>query len=267
MNIVSDTGFVETGSDLEYLMSFGVNYANRIDNPNATLVSFAYCIFNNDLIFCNTNKLDYGVFGSSNATGYVKGVNYEGSSGLDDLSSINNYYHASGSNPFSDFNDEGALYGSYNVTLTNQNHYAVFDYYNLKYENWGDQYFVVRGENTTFHVDAVEVSFNSTPNTIYFSYGAPYYTMSNSEYERGVGAGYSQGWTEGNQNGYQIGVNSQGGAVGQQQATAFTYIEGAFNVVGSVMSLEVLPNITLGLVWSIPLVFILIMTIFKLVRK
>ena len=264
--IVSDSGY--TQSTLEELMYYASNYHNRFLLSNHTnLVSFAYCFTNRDLLFCNTNRLDYIVCGSSGSIGYLyagKGL----TNPIDDLDSIDNYYHSNGTNPFSDF-DEGMLYGSYNINLTGQNPYAVFDYTNIKYPQGESSYLNVRGENLTYYQYVTELTYTSTPNYYYYSYGAPLYSSYKQGETAGYNSGHTAGWIEGQDAGYTAGYNA-GLSYGNQQpetATAFTYIEGAFNVVGSVMSLEVLPSITLGLIWSVPLVFVLIMTIFKLVRK
>lgn len=264
--IVTDTGY--TQGTLEELFYYGSNYHNRfLQNTHTNLVSFAYCFNNMDLLFCHTNRLDYVVYGSSNATGYLyagQGVNNP----IDDLDSINNYYHSNGANPFGDF-DEDALYGTYNVNLTGQNPYAVFDYTNIKYAQGESAYINIRGENLTYYQYVNELTYSSAPTNYYVSYGSPLYTAYKDGETAGYSNGYTAGWVNGQDAGYTAGFNAGAtyGGGSTETATAFTYIEGAFNVAGSIMSLEVLPNITLGLIWSIPLVFVLIMTIFKLVRK
>lgn len=266
-DIVNDIEYDIENSDFETAINYGANYYNRfLASVGKNLVSFAYCFNDHDILFFNSNKMDYGVYGSSNSTGTLYGKYYADGDTIDDLSTISNYYNPHGYNPFADFNGENNLYSSYVMNLTGQNPYAVFDYYNLKYENRNDALYVSRGENMSFYYVMTEISFTNTPNYIYFSYGAPYYTIANSEYTRGESAGFSAGWQQGNENGYQIGLN-QNGNITQAPATAFDYIGSAFGAVGNVLSLEVLPNITLGLVFSIPMVFVLIMTIFKLVRK
>lgn len=265
-DIVNDIEYDIENSDFDTAVNYGANYYNRFLASGAkNLVSFAYCFNDNDILFFNSNKLDYGVYGSSNGVGTLYGKQFADGDTFDDLSTIDNYYNAHGYNPIGDFG-ENNYYSYYNINLTGQNPYAVFDYYNLKYENRNDALYVSRGENMSFYYVMTELSFTNTPNSIYFSYGAPYYTIGNSEYERGESAGFASGWVQGNENGYQIGIN-QTGNITQAPATAFDYIGSAFGAVGNVLSLEVLPNITLGLVFSIPMVFVLIMTIFKLVRK
>lgn len=78
--------------------------------------------------------------------------------------------------------------------------------------------------------------------------------------QEGYDNGYSVGYTNGYHDGYTTGNQNQ-------THDAFTYIKEAFDAVGGIMTLEVLPHITLGVAFSIPLTIVLIMTIFKLVRK
>lgn len=190
-----------------------------------------------------------------------------GDTSADELSSIVNYYHDSGYASFTDFQDEYEFYGNYDLTINNS--YCAFDYTNLYYANDGDKYFSPRGENLTFYTSVVEVSTGGSNNldTLEISYGAPYYSLAQSEYTRGVSNGYANGYANGVKVGYDQGFNANGGNVSRETATAFDYIGGAINVVAPIMEIEVLPHITLGLCFSIPLVLTLIMVIFKMVKK
>lgn len=102
------------------------------------------------------------------------------------------------------------------------------------------------------------------------------FTISLGSYvENARAEGYQNGYNEGYLNGYDTGYNTgydDGYAVGHSgiddnSANAFSYIGIAFRSVASIMELEVLPHITLATCFSIPLVFVLIITIFKLVKK
>lgn len=73
---------------------------------------------------------------------------------------------------------------------------------------------------------------------------------------------YQNGYNDGYKDGYDVGI-----AIDRNTANAFSYIEQAFNAVGGIMSLEIIPHVTLGLCFSIPLVIVVITTIFKLVKK
>lgn len=83
-------------------------------------------------------------------------------------------------------------------------------------------------------------------------------------YNNGQSVGYSNGYNNGFNDGY---AQGQAGAGTQETAHAFTYITQAFGAVSNILSIEVLPHVTLGVCFSIPLVIVLIMTIFKLVKK
>lgn len=94
--------------------------------------------------------------------------------------------------------------------------------------------------------------------------GSNYSYVYNNAYDTGYSGGYGTGYNNGYQNGF-----NDGHATNEtiETAQAFDYIGGAFGAVASILEIEVLPHISLGLCFSIPLVLVLIMTIFKLVRK
>lgn len=129
------------------------------------------------------------------------------------------------------------------------------------------------------------VQQNVTYSTVHLSYYAHYLELDNNAeedyaitlklgsnysklYDDGYNAGYNNGYNTGYNTGYDIGfIAGQGTNTNVETAHAFDYISTAFNSVAGILSIEVLPHITLGTCFSIPLVFVLIMTIFKLVRK
>ena len=268
--LVADTDFNEASyNTLELLMSYSANYSNRflVGNTRKSLISVGYNFqYGNanggDLLVMNTNKLEYMIYGSSNGGNTMYASYNDTNDTIDDLSSIDNYYKYASRENISDVLGEENNYGGF--FLSNFT-YCVFDYSNLKDFRDGDSFYTIRGENTAFYKVVNEFYYSPNSQNIYFSYGAPTY----SEYQRGFQTGYNDGftggWVQGNENGYILGQNSNG--IEQNTATAFDYIGGAFGAVGNIMSLEVLPHITLGTAFTIPMVFVLIMTIFKLVRK
>lgn len=151
--------------------------------------------------------------------------------------------------------------GQYSSTMTN-NQSVVFDYTNLTYNIYNEDYrqqwpiTLVRGNQQAYYNFGVAIH---SDNVIDIGYGRPLYDIYKSGYASGYGNGYTAGRTDYYGSGY---INT-----GNATTTAFDYIGNAFTAVGGIMSLEVLPNISLGLCFSIPLVLILIMTIFKLVKK
>lgn len=259
------TGINASNIDLNTLIGRSANYFNRnLLQESNPLISIGYCFNKNDILFMNTNRADFFAYWSS-ASASVDGYTNVGDT-ADELTRLNNYYTDSGYSVTSDFQDYSE-YTQYSLNITQQT--CVFDYTNLYYASDGDKYFTPRGENLTFYTAVVEVSSASaTPlNEIEIYYGAPYYSMSQSEYERGYGNGYASGYLTGKRDGYVEGYNAGGGAISGETATAFDYIGGAFEVVTNILEIQVLPHITLGLCFSIPLVLTLIMVIFKMVKK
>lgn len=78
---------------------------------------------------------------------------------------------------------------------------------------------------------------------------------------------YETGYTNGYGNGYGDGYADGYNQTDSNTANAFGYIGQAFEAVSNVLAIQVLPHITLGLVFSIPLTFTLIILVFKLVKK
>ena len=99
-------------------------------------------------------------------------------------------------------------------------------------------------------------------------------------YQDGVQAGlhlsdaYVRGWNDGWDVGYQDGFNNgynDGYVDGQEGRTAFTpafnVLTGVFNVVGSVMSINLVPGVPLGLFFLVPLFFAVIGLVLWIWRK
>ena len=270
--LVTDTDFNESNySTLELLMSYSANYSNRflVGNTRKSLISVGYNFHYGqsysglgDLLVINTTKLEYMIYGSSNGGNELHGyINNEGDT-IDDLSSITNYYKYASRQNISDVLGEENNYGGFYVSNFT---YCVFDYSNLKDFRDGDSFYTIRGENTSFYKVANEFYYSSNSQNIYLSYGAPTYSEYQRGFQNGYNDGFTSGWVQGNENGYILGQNSNG--LENTTANAFDYIGSAFGAVNSIMQLEILPNITLGVAFTIPMVFVLIMTIFKLVRK
>lgn len=167
-------------------------------------------------------------------------------------------------------------YGYYQTGFTNDNNQSVFDLSNTR------NYFAdIESSDLT---GKVWNAYDSRPdNSLYYNYclkftgyqltsnGLNIRSASNTRgsiiynsWQTAFDQGYGNGYVNGHVDGYNEGV---GQSLTGEAATAFDYIGGAFGAVTSIMELQVLPHITLGLVFSIPLVLIVIMTIFKLVKK
>jgi len=247
-------------------------YANYCNNTlNSTCIAYMqYCSLENALFLVPNANIDFiyiePVGTSCNVTLsqlYVESGQTEAHGLLEDGSSVTSYANVNANSTFTSF-----VYGSFSKTLSN-GYKAIVDYSNIKETNTSPTYeqniYAVRGENISFSKYYLDINSLSFASELNISYGTPYSDIRNASYQNGYSAGYGSGYVKGNQDGYNTGVNV--GGLQTQEVTAFNYIGGAFQVVSNVMSLEVLPHITLGLCFSIPLVFVLIITIFKLVRK
>lgn len=260
------------------LCGYFANYCNR--TYNSSCLGFLYrssdlnTAYNGtSLLFVGSDRMDYVVTYSSgsNVTLELSSLYHnDDHANVLDLGVCLGYPQF---NPNNSFSSSSVIYGSYDKQITNEM-YSVIDYSslveytesNINFLAGLDNNFVVRGENINYHKYPVLVRATQL-SELYFSYGSPYSDLYRQGYQSGSGAGYATGRVDGFDEGYQTGLNAGGANIGSQQATAFSYIGTAFGVVSDVLSIQVLPNITLGLCFSIPLVFVLIMTIFKLVRK
>lgn len=257
------------GSPFEETLGYYANYFNRNYTDNGDLIAIAYMDDRGETTLFVNNKVDFLIFETRN-TNYsigVQCVDYKASNG--------NYYYIEDGDVMADYlqydggeNDASPLYynytsyGDYHLTLNQYYSKSVFDFSNLKGDSYRLNSLAIRGENIAFY----DYGFNITNHVDYlnFSYGNPTYQLENVAYENGYANGYSAGYVNGNKDGFDLGINSQ---VDGNTYTAFGYVAQAFNSVSGILALEVLPHVTLGLCFSIPLILVLIMTIFKLVKK
>ena len=247
-------------------------YANYCNNTlHSTCIAYVqYCTEVNALFLVPNANIDFIYIGSVGTTCnvkleqlYVENGQTEAHGLLEDSSTVTTYASVNANSYFTSFD-----YGSYSKNLSN-NYKVIFDYSNIKETTQTPSYeqniYAVRGENISFSKYLLDINTLNVRNELIISYGTPFSDIRNTSYQNGYSAGYGAGYVKGNQDGYNTGVHV--GGLESQEVTAFNYIGGAFQVVSNVMALEVLPHITLGLCFSIPLVFVLIITIFKLVRK
>lgn len=208
----------------------------------------------NDVAVINTSNIDFNLYtsfeGSEYNVFYGKPYNnepiFDGSPVVYDASGVT--YNV-------------AIQSSQAIPVASNDFYGhvVLDYYNIVSPLQDEFYHAY--VNQAFNI------YHYTNNFIKMTYGdgftmalgSTYDSILQEGYNNGYGAGYLEGYNDGFTNGSRI----QDGGVHD----AFSYISEAFNGIGGIMALQVLPNVSLGLVFSIPLTIILIMTIFKLVRK
>lgn len=238
-----------------------VNYARRLTNlqdiPVMVLAKTPY----NLTLACSTKVdfVDMYATGGSVLSAYGKREN--GSYwDIGDGSPLSNYPSYNPNATISSY-----TYGAYSRSFDYDNNiYDFSSIHGATLTSFRQDSLYIRGENISYYNSYL--SFYNVPSTapLTISYGSPLYELSNESYETGYGNGYASGWVQGQQEGYEQGINSH---TDGYTYTAFGYISQAFTAVGGILQLEVLPHITLGLCFSIPLVIVLIMTIFKLVRK
>lgn len=246
--------------DYDAQLYYYVNYVHREltqDEVAMLLVKTPY-----NLTLCCSTKVDYVLMHSyvgEVLSAYSKRQNgsyYQ----IGDGAILYNYPQYNPNSNISDFN-----YGAYNVAFDDD--YAVYDFSSVQNENinnYRSDSLYLRGENLSFYNSYLSFYDLNSNYALTLSYGSPIFEIGNTEYDRGYNNGYTGGYTNGYNDGYGHGINSH---TDQYTYNAFGYIGQAFNAVGSILTLEVLPHVTLGLCFSIPLVIVLIMTIFKLVRK
>lgn len=219
-----------------------------------------------DLV-CNIN-VDYLMFETDSETyATVNSGTCLGNNGyyhIDDGTALQNYPTYNPYDTFSNF-----TYGYY-LGAMESGEKCIYDYSAVKTLS-GDanayrlDNLVLRGENVTVYNTVLGINFQTSNTGLSISYGSPYSNMLNQEYDRGFLIGQSDGFVDGYDAGYNDGIAI--GGTDMYSGTALGYIGGAFSVVKDIMSLEVLPHINLGLIFSIPLTFILITLIFKLAKK
>lgn len=230
----------------------GYYYADYLDNSDLLAVFVANPYYN-DYAIINTSKIDFNMYSPlNNSNGYV--------------------YFGSAYRDYTIFDGESVLYNysglMYNTTRTGHQfnysyntdyNYVVLDYYNIVSPREEEYY--TAWTNNQWNI------FHYTSTFIKHQNGVGFTLSLGSTYEKVREDGYNNGYANGYTNGYQDGYNTGSTGISKEVNTAFDYIGAGFNAVAGIMSLEVLPHITLGLAFSIPLTLILIMTIFKLVRK
>lgn len=269
VQITNDDGFLNYFGTFETLANhFGNVYLNQYyDSTNIN--TMLYGVFVADLdnsTYCVMNSAsDFNLYQPLNNGSYK--VNYGYCRPQDHLLDANSVEYCT----------SGPIYNTLNVTsnylnVTNESvlagtggSHVVMDYENVVSVNGGtthyEKYQVVYGNNSYVGFHTVN-NYLSDFTSGGFKLSCGRYEIDNhgaDEFNNGYGFGYNDGY----QNGFNDGVSS----VGSEAHTAFAYLSEAFGAVNTIMNLQVLPHITLGLCFSIPLTLVLIMTIFRLVKK
>lgn len=247
---------------VESYLGKACNYANRVDN-RALVGVYKKQGWNNYLFVSNRN--DFIIFHPMYSDDFVgECVHVENYYFNTMAQGVSSPYQALGLSSWSFYSNDFETFDYIPYTFDlKDNRNALVDYNNFE----SIETISIRGENTSFFTQYLSYESNSqTASNLFISFGNIYKTIYNDGYSVGVSAGYTSGRVDGYDAGYTAGKNANGN-ITAQDANAFSYIGSAFGVLPTLMNIEILPNITLGLAFSIPLVFVLIMTIFKLVRK
>lgn len=244
------------------------NYANRTYNSYANMIMY-YLASEEKYELISRDVVDFIITDS-----YTSDIDItlaclhsnEDSAPLEDLNAVLGYAETTAINPFTSYTynsqaEQGL--GNNQKLVTDFTNIAPFNNGGVHYEGYTHERMVVRGENVTYNKYMLEIVPNALSN-MKISYGSPFSTIANNEYQRGYNGGYASGWVEGQNYGFEQGTHS---GIDANTHNALGYVKQAFGVVDNIMQLEVLPNITIGLVFSIPMVLVAIMVIFKIVKK
>lgn len=144
--------------------------------------------------------------------------------------------------------------------------YVYLNYYDTK--DYQTHVFYVRGNDKFFRTDVItSIYFNADDDWD----GAHLYFYHDNNYQLGFNQGYSNGYTGGRveafDNGYTSGYNDGIEAASTTSENGvFSLITGAFASVSAFLSFQIAPNITLGLLFSVPIVVGIIFVIIKFVK-
>lgn len=247
-------------------VAYMANYANRTYNEYANMILY-YLASEERYELITRDIVDYVVTDSCTSDVDITLACLNGEHGyLEDLNVVLGYADTTANTPFTSYTyntQQEQFLGNNQKLVTDFTNIAPFDNGGQHYQEYNLERYVVRGENVTYNKYIVEITPNALSN-MKISYGSPFSTIANNEYQRGYNGGYATGWVEGQQYGFEQGTHS---GVDSNTANALGYVKQAFSVVDNIMSLQVLPNITLGLVFSIPMVLVAIMVIFRIVKK
>lgn len=255
--------------DYYNVVNYFANYGNRVYNSSVNMMLY-YSEEDNVYFLITRDVVDYVIFHSFTSNYDIDLACLHEDNGhyfLVDGNSVNGYMQYNALDTFESF-----IYGGQHIDELTDGDKVITDFSNIApfnngtehYPTYNEYRYVVRGENVTYNQYYHVITPRSMTN-IRLSYGSPLQEIRNQEYERGYTAGYNTGRVDGQREGYAQGVAS--GGVDSNTHNALGYIQQAFGVVDNIMQLQVLPNITLGLVFSIPMTLVAIMVIFRIIKK
>lgn len=245
-----------------------VRYMDGTVDNEETILAMAYRNHNTEYSYniIINNKVDFitvkNTSLSSQATNVVE-MDYYGEGGLtilEDGEYVQDYATpiGDGYNCYANIDYEGFHY-----TLS-QGDTSVYDFTNTSNGiRYREDVVIVSAPNSAYYCHALAIK--GAIDNLSIGLGTPFYDQYTEGETAGYGRGDYYGYRRGYNDGYEVGQTT--GGVDANTYNAFGYIAQTFNAMGGIFNLQVLPNVTLGLCVSIPLVLVLIMVIIRMVKK
>lgn len=173
---------------------------------------------------------------------------------------LTNYlFYPSGQNPSNYYETQ---VNAFSVNLASEYH-SVYDFTNTTDgDNFRSNSFSI-GNIATYYYHVFNI--NGNVDDLQIGIGTPLSDVDYLAQETAYNNGYLKGRQEGYLEGYDLGASS--GGVDAHTYNAFGYISQTFRGVTSLLEIEVLPHITLGLCFSIPVVLVMILVLFRMLKK
>lgn len=245
-----------------------VRYMDGTVDNEETILAMAYHNHNTEYSYniIINNKVDFitikNTSQSSQATNVVE-MDYYGEGGLNIIEDGD--YAQDYATPIGEgYNCYGEIdFEGFHYTLS-QGDTSVYDFTNTKSGiRYREDAVIVSAPNSAYYCHALAIK--GAIDNLSIGLGTPFYDQYTEGYDSGLSRGDYFGYKRGYNDGYEVGATT--GGVDANTHNAFGYIAETFNAMGGIFNLQVLPNVTLGLCISIPLVLVLIMVIIRMVKK
>lgn len=173
---------------------------------------------------------------------------------------LSNYlFYPSGQNPSNYYETQ---VNAFSVNLASEYH-SVYDFTNTTDGVSFRSHSFNIGNVASYYYHVFNISGNV--DDLQIGIGTPLSDVDYLAQETAYNNGYLKGRQEGYLEGYDLGASS--GGVDAHTYNAFGYISQTFRGVTSLLEIEVLPHITLGLCFSIPVVLVMILVLFRMLKK
>lgn len=272
-NMTSDLTTIDK-SPVEYMVSIMDFYNERSSHLDENLVAFYmpdnYNRSHEGYLFVN-QFIDYALITSLyNYQVSLNSVTFDETltsvSTISDAMDVNESYLQLKTNGLSSYPLD---YDEYSLSFTALNQTQVIDYH--FFENYQDfehgdffqfqqyrqnlyQKNVIKLISPDLSTCEIKVQLSNKANSDLIGYA-----------QNGYDAGLIEGQSIGYANGFDAGVEIGKTMVGD--INAFTYISNSFQALENILALQVLPNVTIGIIVSVPFMLAMIGVIFKLIKK